>query len=331
MLNFTQGQRAAIIANRNAHNLLHTNMAQLQGSTMLMGNASPIPRDAWGEWDREGVTLQRDVLAVFNSIAASSQVAMPIGKIVHHFQTVSDSGEVNVSMDGRSKAKTDQQVVNYHGTPLPILDSSFSYGWRQVATAATEGVALDPAGRANSMRKVAEQLEMATLDGYTGIKVGTVQSYGLRTHPKRNTRTTGQALNGATGAQWLADIIATIKLLHGDNFRVPATLYLNWDDWFYASSTDFDATSNTKTILQRIQEVAGVGEIVPASNVLASEIIAVVKRPEVVRILNGMPMVSRAMFRANPEDDYDFSVMAAAAIEIRFDDDDNCGIAHSSI
>jgi len=296
----------------------------------VLGNNSPIPKDVWGEWDREGIEVQREVLAVFGDLAASLSMPMPIGKLVHYFQQVSDSGEVNVSMDGRSKARTDQPVITYQGTPLPIFDSAFSYGWRQMEAARTEGFQLDGAARRNAMFKVAEALELMALNGRSDIVVGGDQVYGLTNHPKRETRSTSNDLSACTGAEWLDDVNATLALLHGNNFRVPATLYVNWDDWFYAGSTDFSTSYPNKTIAQRVLESAGVREVIPASNVAADTIIAVVKDRRSLQVLSGMPMTSRQQFRANPEDDYNFVVMAAQALEIKYDADDNCGIAHSS-
>lgn len=330
MLRFTEEQARFVLANRRAFNERQAAIRSLMnGTSAMLGNASALPKDVWGQWDREGVELQRSLLAIFNDLAASVSTPMPIGKLVHYFQTISDSGSANVSLDGRSKARTDQPNFDYHGTPLPIIDSQFSYGWRQVAAAESEGFQLDPAGRANAMRKVAETLETAVLDGFPTITVNGQASYGLRNHPKRNTRDTGVTLNGATGAQWLAEVTATLKLLHGDNFKVPATLYLNWDDWFYATSTEFTA-GYPKTIAQRVLELGGVREVVPADSVTASQIIATVKDRRVLQILNGMPMVTRAQFRANPEDDYNFVVMAAASLEIKFDAGNRCGVAVST-
>lgn len=334
MLRFTQAQQQFVLGNRRAFNDRQRALANAHGfgdeGIAMVGNALPLPRDVWGEWDRDGLEVQRDVLAVFNDLAASVAMPIPIGKLVHHFQTISESGEVNVSIDGRSKAKPDKPQFDYHGTPLPIIDSTYSFGWREVAAAQTEGFNLDPAARNNANRRVAERLEVQTLDGDASIVVGGSQLYGLRNHPNRNTRATGVTLNGATGPQWVAEVTATLQLLHGDNFRVDATIYMNWDDWFYASNTDYSTQYPNKTILQRIQEIAGVGMIVPASRVNANEMMAVVKRREVVQVLNGMPMTTRAQFRANPEDDYDFVTMVAASLEIKFDAEGQCGIAHSS-
>lgn len=296
----------------------------------MLGNASPLPRDVWGEWDREGIEVQREVLAVFGDLAASVGMPMPIGKLVHYFQQVSDSGEVNVSMDGRSKGRTDQPTITYQGTPLPIVDSPFSYGWRQMEAASTEGYQLDGAARRNAMFKVAQKLENLALVGDSSIVVGGDQLYGLTNHPKRETRSTTNDLSSCTGAQWQADVNATLTLLHGNNFRVPATLYVNWDDWFYATQTDYSTQYPNKTIAQRVLENGGVREVIPASNVAADTIIAVVKDRRVLQVLNGMPMSTRQQFRANPEDDFNFVTMAAQALEIKYDAEDNCGIAHSS-
>lgn len=325
---FSTTQAQYVLANRRQFNASERAMAELHGSTII-GNASPLPKDVWGEWDREAVELQRTTLMVYNDLAASVSEGMDIGKLISYFQTVSDSGEVNVSLDGRSKARPDQPVFEYHGTPLPIFDSTFSYGWRQMRAASSEGFRLDDAGRMNSNRRIAEELESTVLDGNAQIVVAGQPLYGLRTEPNRNTRSTGVTLNGATGAQWIAEITATLKLLHGDNFKVPATVYLNWDDWFYATTTEF-TTGYPKTIAQRVLEIPGIREIVPADSIVADEIIAIVKDKRVVKLLNGMPISTRAQFRANPEDDYNFVTMAAAALQTKYDAEGNCGIAHST-
>ena len=124
MLKYTPQQQAFVIGNRSRFNRQQTAIGEVHGSNTLIGNAMTLPKDVWGEWDREAITLQRSILAVFNDIAAAAQSPMAIGKLVTYFQTASDSGEVNTSMDGRSKARTDQPTIDYVGTPLPIIDPS---------------------------------------------------------------------------------------------------------------------------------------------------------------------------------------------------------------
>jgi hypothetical protein len=336
MLTFTKDQAAAVIANRKAFNARQVVLAQTHGiepvgNSALVGNASPLPKDVWGEWDREGVEVQRNVLSVFNDLAASVAVPMPIGKLIHYFQTISDSGQVNTSLDGRSKARLDQPKIDYFGTPVPILDSAFGFGWRQVEAAMTEGISLDVAAARNAAFKVAQGLELQTLNGNAAMVVAGQPLYGLTNHPKRSTRSTGVTLNGATGAQWVAEMNATLALLHAKNFYQPATVYVNWGTWRYAQATDYSTTlSPGKSIAQRILEDGAIASVVPASNVPANTLIAVVKNRASVQVLSAMPLTTRAQFRANPEDDYDFVTMAAAALEIKFDAANQCGVAHSS-
>lgn len=330
MLKFNKAQTEFLLNSRRQHEAEHVYMAQRYG-TALIGNASPLPRDVWAEWDTQAIELSRTILAVFNDLAGSVSKPMNLGKLLHYFKQVGDSGEAHISLDGRSSARTDQPEYSYVGTPLPIVDSTFKFGWRQMLAAQTEGESLDAPARVNSLRRVAEKLESIALVGDAQIVIGGSQLYGLTNHPQRNTRSTGSTLNGTTGANWKAEIIATLKLLHGDNFRNRrATIYLNWDDWFYASQTDYTAAYAGGTILEAIQKIAGVGNIVPSNSITANTIIALVKERDVVEVLNGMPIMTRAQARHNPEDDYIFKTMAAAAVELKYDAAGNMGLAVSS-
>ena len=336
MLKFTPQQQKLILNARRRWDMMQRNMAAQHGFAVndangqfiafdeLVGNASVLPKDVWGEWDRSAITVQRDVLSVFNDLAASVSRPMALGKIVHYFMTLSDSGDVNISLDGRGKAKGDQPVMDYEGTPLPIIDSELTFGWRQMLAAQTEGYSLDSDAISNHQRKVAEKLEDMVLNGDPNINVGGATIYGLRTAPNRGTGTHGLTLNGASGAQWVAAISDLINLLHNENFYAPVTIYLNYKDWFYASVNDY-AANYPKTILSRIMEIPGVAALVPASRVPTDELLGVVKRPDVVQILNGMPMTMRPKARLNPEDDYVFSVLAAAAPQFKQDANGQAG------
>ncbi len=332
MMKFTKEQADFVLNERRQRAMEANSMQKMyeQNGRMLVGNALPIPKDVWGMWDRDAIEVQRDVLAVYNDLSASVSMGMPVDKLVHHFQTVSDSGQVNVSMDGRGKGKTDQPVIAYHGTPLPIIDSPFSFGWRQMQAARSEGYMIDTAASNNAQRKVAEKLEDLMLNGDSSISVGGDTLYGLLNNPKRITSSIGATLNGGTGAEWSEEMTALLVSLQTKNFYAPATIYLNYSDWFYASTTDYSTQYANKTILQRMMEIPNVQAIVPASKVTANNMLAVIKRSDVLQVLNGMPMTTRQQARHNPEDDYNFIVMAASALEIKFTAEDQCGVAHRS-
>lgn len=327
MMKFTDEQNKFIVNEREKFNDDQRKLAASLPADLMIGNASPIPRDVWGRWDTDAVQLNRSRLAVYNEFADLSE-PVPIGVLVSHFAQVSDSSQVSVTMDGREDGKTDQAEVTYIGTPIPIIKSPFSFGWRQIETMRRSGSnMLESASSANAQRKVADQMEDMMLNGHSKVVVAGSTIYGFRTLPSRNTGTHSLDLNGATGAQWLSTMVATLQKLIADNFFDAATVMLNYSDWFYASTNEFTA-GYPKTILARLLEIPGIAKIVPASKVPVNEIIAVVKRRDVVKILNGMPLVTRPKTRHDPEDNYDFSVMAAMAPQLQYDADGQCGIAH---
>ncbi len=324
MLKYSAEQQTLVLNEREEFNKRQTAM-NAAGIPAMMGNASPVHKDVWGRWDREGIEVQRDVLSVFNSISGLSK-PLPIGVLVNHFQRVSDSGSVNISIDGRGKDRSDQPLIDYVGTPVPIIDSTFRFGWRQMEAERASGFSqLDMAASNNANRRVAEKLEDMVINGDSSVVVGTSSIYGLRTVPNRNTGTHGLTLATATGAQWVAAITDAVKRLINDNFYTGVTIYLNYSDWFVASAGEFTA-GYPKTILARLMEIPNVEAIIPASKVPANEIIGLIRRRDVVEILSAMPQTTRPKFRANPEDDYVFTVMAAAAPQFKWDYNNQCGI-----
>lgn len=334
MLRFTANQEAVANRARSAFNARQTALASAalfadNFGDGLTGNAAQIPLDAWRRIDAEGVQIQRDELAVFNRLAAAKSTAVGMGDIVSYFPKISDSGEVHVSMDGRSEGKADQAIVQYEGTPIPILDSFARFGWRQMEVMRKGPGSLDTDTVANHQRKVADKLEDMALNGLSSIVVGGATIYGLRTFPQRNTNTHGFDLNGATGANWLATFAKVVNALIGDNAFGKVTVFMNYGDYVYADMNEFVA-GYPKTILNRMKEINQVAEIIPCSKVPVNDVIGIanIGSGKWGTILNGMPLVTRPKMRHNPEDDYVLGVMAAAAPQFKSDYDGKSQIAH---
>lgn len=324
MLRFTQEQELAVNQAREAFNRTQAALA-----AELVGNSIAVPVDAWRRIDSRGAMIQRDVLNVFNRLAAADTTPVGVGDLVSYYGQVSDSNEVNVSMDGRGTGKADQANIKYVGTPVPVLTSEARFGWRQMEVLRKSPNSLDTATIGNAQRKVAEKLEDMALNGLSSAVVGGQTIYGLRNFPQRNTATHGLTLTSATGAQWLAAFQSMFNQLIGDNAYGKATVFLSYADWLYASINEFVA-GYQKTILQRLQEIAQVAEIVPASKVPANEIIGVagLQTGEWGTILSAMPLVTRPKARHNAEDDYAFGVIAMAAPQLKADFDGRAQIAH---
>ena len=50
-----------------------------------------------------------------------------------------------------------------------------------------------------------------------------------------------------------------------------------------------------------------------------------------IQVLDAMPVTTRAQFRANPEGDYNFVTLSAAAVEMKPDADGNLAVAVSTL
>lgn len=326
MLQFTPEQELAVNSARAAFNQSQTAIA---AQASLVGNASPIPLDAWRRIDSRGAAIQRDVLTVFNKLSAADQTPIGVADIVNFYPQVSDSGEVHVSMDGRSEGNADQANVKYVGTPVPVFDSYARFGWRQMEVMRKGGGMIDTSTIANHQRKVAEKMEDVVLNGLSTVSVNGNTIYGLRNFPQRNSGTHGLTLATSTGAQWLAAFKSMLDALIADNAFGRVTVFLNYGDWLSASINEFVA-GYPKTILQRLQEIQQIAEILPASKCTANEILGIanIGTGEWGTILQAMPMVTRPKARANAEDDYVFGVLAMAAPQFKSDFDGKSQIVH---
>lgn len=305
----------------------------------LHGNAFPIHKDQWGEWAKDGIELQRSQLGVFNDLASSVSRTYPIGELVDYFQTISDSSEdVSFSLDGRSRGKTDQAVLEYHGTPLGFYSNSCSFGWLQMEAMQRHGGSgnLQQANMRNKQRHMAERLENMVLFGEAGLDVGGNKSYGLLNHPNRNTSITGLNIIGASPAAIKDAVVGVLQAGHADNFKNGYTLYMNWDDYFYiqtyqnamatANGTPTATGAQRQTIENELLNIPGLERIVATDSIPTDTLVALVKDRSVVEVLSGMPMSMSPQFRANPQDDYVFLNMAAQALQLKFDYDGSMGL-----
>lgn len=337
MLRFTDEQKAAILASRRAFNLRQKAIAAAAGLTAnaasLEGNALSIPLDAWRRIDQRAQMLARSRLAVFSRLAQASTIPVSIADLVSYYPQVSDSNEVHISMDGRNQAKADAAEVKFVGTPVPVMTTTVRMGWRQMEVLRKGGGMLDTASIGNGQRKMAEKLEDIVLNGLPSVNVGGDTVYGLRTLPQRNTGNHGFTLaTTATGANWLSAFTQAINLALGDNQFGQITFFINYADYVAADTKDFSTTVAQGTILQRLRTISSVKDIIPASSVPANEIIGVVdlELGEWGGILSAMPLATRAKPREEPESDYVFSIIGAAAPQLRTDYNGNAPFVHLS-
>ena len=329
-MKFTQEQQALIWAERDRFNLSQQALAaRIATNAEMTGNASVVPLDAWRRIDARAQAIARSRLAVFSRLSAANSTPVSIAELVNYYPIVTDSNEVLVSMDGRVQAKGDQATIRYAGTPVPIMTTSAKFGWRQYAVMTRGGSQLDTTTFANGQRKLAEFLENMALNGLSSVNVAGDTIFGLRNFPSRFTGNHTFTLATATGANWVTAINQGMAGLETRNQFGPVTVFCNQGDYRSAGTRDYSA-SYSGTILQRVMAIPGVQEMVPASSVPANELIFVsdLASGEWGSVLNAMPITTRPKTRLDPEDDYNFTMIAAQALQLRADALGQSAIAH---
>ena len=296
----------------------------------FLNSTASLPQYIWKQWDREAVEIQRSVLTIYNDLAPAIGRAIPIGTLQHEFRRITDQeGQGVWSMDGRQRPDADLPLTDYIGTPVPLYANSWGFGWVQMESARANGYNdLDRYGRDNIMRKTAEELEDAILEGITGIKFNETSTVGLLNHPKRRQVTSTVNLRSATGKQWKQEFAKIRKALSDIHQYGGLTLYVNYDDWQYANDTDYTDTYDSPSIAARAMTVDGISQVIPTKNALvpANKIIGIYKSRMTAEILSRMPLTTIPKFRSHPHDDYAFEIWASASLEVKYDINDSVGL-----
>lgn len=319
----------------------YRNEARIQGFTtpeqvnQFINSDSSLPQYIWKQWDREAVEIARSMLTIYNDLTPAIGRNMNIGTSLHEFRRVTDQEAEGIwSMDGRQRPKADKPLTDYIGTPVPIYANAWGFGWVEMEAARASGYSdLDRYGRDNVMRKTAEDLEDAILQGVSGIKFNGSQMYGLLNHPKKKTVAKGvNNLNGATGKQWKAEFAKIRKAASDVHVYEGLTLYVNYDDWQYATDTDYNDVYDSPSIASRAMTVDGIDSVVTTKNALVppNTIIGIYKSRQTAEILSRMPLSTIPKFRAHPHDDFEFEVWASASLEVKYDINDSVGLVHYS-
>lgn len=83
MLRFTEQQQNFVLWNRRTFNERQARMGAGNEDAML-GNALPMPRDMWGEWDR-AVDKNRRVVQILNGMPMTTRAQFRANMVlIHH-------------------------------------------------------------------------------------------------------------------------------------------------------------------------------------------------------------------------------------------------------
>lgn len=268
-------------------------------------NASALPYHTWMRLDAAVLRASRARLNAWNDLAAANTYGgfdgMAVTGLVRDTRT--DPGDAKVSMDKLDDDLSDSPMFDPDIVPLPIIHAGFEIGPRRLAQLRNAGVPLDTDAAESCGRRCAETLEKITIGmtDFTGLTIGDSSTftrrgiYGFRTQPDRITKTDITAAGSFVPSTFVTEVIAMKELARAQNFYGPFVLYYSttWDQYlardYYYQATAAGLVSSQQTVLQRVQQIAGISRVAMLDYFTsASELLLVQMTGETVRAIDGM-------------------------------------------
>jgi uncharacterized linocin/CFP29 family protein len=247
-----------------------------------------LRKEEWELLDAALIEVARErLIGVADLLNAGLRFDIPngLGTTRLEWETVSDMSPAEQNMSGITEGEEDRVLYGLAGIPLPITHKDFRINIRTLEASRTRGLPLDTTQASIAGELVSELIENTLFNGgFDSGANGTV--YGYLTAPNRNTGTITADWASATGAQIVADVLASITTLQGDNMYGPYIIYVPYDAYI-AMGDDFK-TNSDKTIMQRVMEIDGITSVRPSVKMPAASALFVQMTRSVVDMIVGM-------------------------------------------
>lgn len=323
------------------HSLLLNKEGKIDSLTMRKNSAvsqkflnvnGTLPHEAYIKWDQKVVDVARAELTVVQDMAKYNLVdsSLDLGDIIANYEKIGDMTEANVDMDGVTPGQRDRIVFTTAGVPVPIFHKEFQLNQRQIqATMDRPGRQLPTLGISTASRLVSDKINGMCWDGY-GRVVDGKQVYGLTNHPNRNTKSVSNAWGGGSETP-IADVQDMIAKLQADNYGYSENsciLYVSPDNWAFIDN-DYSTTKGEKTYKQRFEAFAPIAEVRLGTGLGDGELVLVEMREDVIELKVAQDLT----WFENPQThvmQHDFEVLAAMALVVKTDANNNCGVVHAT-
>lgn len=298
-------------------------------------NGATLRRDEWKSLDSALLEVARERLSGFDYFINKGLVfnlGNAMGTTVLEWHTVSDSQEAVLTMDAVTRAQGDRVNFKYHYLPIPILHADYEINTRALAVSRNLGNGLDVTEAQNAARRILEKQEDMLFANQTyswGDKDANSRNtiYSLVNHPDRNTETLAKDWATCTGPEILDDVVKLKRKNVEAHYYGPYTLFIP-TAYDVILDEDYDvAGASLMTIRERILKLSGIQDIVVVDRLAADNVLLVQTTPNVVRIINGMPL-QNIEWTTEGGMIHKYKVMTIRVPQIRSDYNGKTGIAH---
>lgn len=300
------------------------------GRGIVTNAPATLRYDEWKDIDRQVIAIATQrLVGIADLIGRGLTHSLgSVGQTVALWQQSSDMTGADVSMSGVTEGEMDTVNFNTASVPVPIIHKDFMVNFRRLEASRLFGEPLDTMQSGIAARVVAEKSEDMLFAGMP-IQVDGGTIYGYMNHPNRNTVDLTEQWDavGKTGAEILADVQAMILANKADRYYGPYTLYVPQG---YEGVLDNDynpATSDTRTIRQRIMMLDSIQDIKVVDRLTAHNVLLVQMVREVVDLaIAQSPTTVQWELMGGMQSR--FKVMAIWVPRIKADYDGHSGICH---
>jgi len=317
-------------------------VANVNGQVRPVANAT-LRKDEWIELDQAVQRVARERLrgvADLESRGLVFNLKNGLGTTVFEYETMSDAGAADLSMDGLRRTQNDRVEYGLKYLPIPIVHMDFRINARQLEASRTRGDNLQTTMTEQATRRVAEKLEDILFNGSGTFTYGGGTIYGYKDFPQRaqvTLSTNWDALTkdstGTIGEKILSDVQDCIKAAGAANHFGPFILYIP-KAYGYLMGSDYTtgdgsggSTAATRTIRERLMALEEISDIRIADKIDANNVFLVEMSSETVQLINGMN-ITPVEWKTDGGMALYFKVMGIKVPLIRADYENQSGIVH---
>lgn len=308
-----------------------TRIAVGNGKSVRVNTPAMLQYDEWKDIDRKVTEIATDRLVGVTGLISKGLVHTlgSIGLTVSLWENSSDMTPAQVSMSGVSRSQKDAVQFESQQVPVPVIHKDFTVNVRRLEASRMFGEGIDTIQAGIAARKVAETSEDMLFAGHA-TKVDGSTIYGYTNHPDRNPVDMAKKWTGvgaATGLEIIADVQAMSAALRADHFFGPYTLYIP-PEYEGRLDDDYDPTTgDTRTIRQRILQLAGIAEIQVADRQAADNVVMVQMTSDVVDMAIAQD-ITTVQWQEMGGLQQEYHVMAVWVPRLKSDFDGQMGVAH---
>lgn len=303
----------------------------------LQVNSATLRRDEWKQLDDAVLMVQRERLTGIGDLESRGltyTLANPMGTMVLQYEDMDDGMEVEMTMDGVSRAKNDRPNYETKYLPIPIIHGDYEIGARELEASRRLGTPLDTTKAEQVARRISEKLERLLFTDTTYTKGGG-SIYSYISHPRRNPQTLTLAWDDTTKtpAQILADVLAMKQKMLDDHFYGPYVIYIpsayetELDNDFVNSVADVQTSGTSLTIRERLLKIESIEAIKVSDFLPADNVVMVQMTSNVVRLVKGFAM-QNVQWKSEGGMVTNYKVMTIQVPQIRATQSGQCGIVH---